>query len=200
MLSACKAIAIGRSAAQIRTIVRLATIAGFGIIETPEKGDAPAPHALICFVLVHEQVGDALLRHVISAIRGGAQEVRFSPIVVLGNDCPFEQVLHFVHLGVDDVISLPEKREVLIQRLCQQLWTEQAYFETNDYFGPDRRRYEAADDGLRTGLVAHTRYDIQRLPDVGTRIVRHQIHSRRVGPPPPPVGSQRGVGLAFARL
>ena len=184
MLSACKAILIGRNELQTRTLLAVATKVGFAIIEAPESGDIPTPRTLISFVLVHEDVGDDLLRAVIKAIRNGDKNVRFSPIIVLGNDCPFETVLQFIHLGVDDVISLPEKREVLIQRFAQQLWSEHAYFETADYFGPDRRRFETAGDGRRTGLAAHARYDIQRLPDVGIRILRHEMFSHRSGPSP----------------
>lgn len=186
MLSACKAILIGRTDHQTRTLLAVATKVGFGIIEAAENGHIPTPRALISFILVHQDVGDDLLLALIKGIRGGNKDVRFSPIVVLGNDCAFEVVLHFIHLGVDDVISLPEKREVLVQQLAQQLWSEHVYFETTDYFGPDRRRFETTGDQRRTGLAAHGRYDIQRLPDVGTRIVRHELFSHRVASSPPP--------------
>lgn len=176
MLPACKAVIIGRDEAQTRSLLAIARKIGFAIIEAPATGDVPTPRTLINFVLVHHQIGDKLLLSTINAIRGGGPDVRFSPIVVIGNDCDFETVLHFVHLGVDDVISLPEKREVLAQRLGQQLWSEQLYIETADYFGPDRRRFEMGGDDRRAGLAGHARYYIQRLPDVGTRIVRHELH------------------------
>jgi hypothetical protein len=130
----------------------------------------------VAFVLVHHGVGEALLDAVTRSIRGGDRQVRFSPIVVIADDCPFETVLRYVHIGVDDVVSLPEKKEVLIQRLGTQLWAEHIYVETADYFGPDRRRLEidSAND-RRMGPSGHARFTIQRLPDIGTRIVRHQI-------------------------
>jgi len=89
--------------------------AGFAITEAPETGDVPTPRGLISFVLVHNQIGAKRLLATIEAIRNGGPEVRFSPIVMIADECDVETVLHFVHLGVDDVISLPEKREVLTQ-------------------------------------------------------------------------------------
>ena len=176
-LSACKAIVIGKTAAQVGFLTSLARKCGFAWIEEPGTGEIPSPKALISFVLVHHKVGDELLGAVVRAIRSGDREVRFSPIVVIAEDGDFEVIVHFVHLGVDDVITLPEKRDVLVQRLSGQLWSEQLYVETESYFGPDRRRLEggAEMDERRVGMAGHARFIIQRIPDYGTKIVRHQI-------------------------
>ena len=74
MLSACKAILIGRNELQTRTLLAVATKVGFAIIEAPESGDIPTPRTLISFVLVHEDVGDDLLRAVIKANSERRQE------------------------------------------------------------------------------------------------------------------------------
>ena len=36
--------------------------------------------------------------------------LRFSPFVLIINDCAYEDIIKYVHLGFDDVISLPERR------------------------------------------------------------------------------------------
>jgi hypothetical protein len=183
MLSACKAITIGKSEPQLRFLEKVARRCGFALIEGTGTGDIPTPKSLISFVLVHHLVGEDILRGVISAIRGGGDDVRFSPIIVLADDCEFETILHYVHMGVDDVISLPEKRDVLIARLAAQLMEEHLYLETADYFGPDRRRLEGGvNDNRRTGTSGHSRLYIRRFPDAGTRIMRHQIFAPASSP------------------
>jgi len=178
MLSACKAIVIGTTAAQVRSLVTMARKCGFTRIEDAGSG-VSQPATPVTYLLVHFRVGDAVLDSIVRAVRKGDRNTRFSPIIVIADDCNFELILHLVDMGVDDVISLPEKRDVLVQRLAGQLWSEQVYVETADYFGPDRRRLEQAShqDERRAGPAGHALYHIQRIPDFGTRIVRHQIFS-----------------------
>jgi len=178
MLSACKAIVIGTTTGQVRSLTAMARKCGFTLIEDPGAG-LPQPKMPVTYMLVHYRVGDAVLDSVIRAIRGGDRNTRFSPIIVIADDCDYELILHLVEMGVDDVISLPEKRDVLVQRLAGQLWSEQLYVETANYFGPDRRRLEQSthDDERRAGPAGHALYHIQRIPDFGTKIVRHQIFS-----------------------
>jgi len=175
-LASCKAVVIGRNADQVRFLTRFAGLCGFALVEGTETGSVPDARTLIRFIIVHHQLGDEVLRAILASVRQGGRDVRFSPVVVIADDCPFETVLHYVELGVDDVISLPEKREILIQRLSTQLYNDQVYVETATYFGPDRRRLQYDQgDPRRKGLAGHGRYVIQRLPDVGTRIVSHHI-------------------------
>lgn len=178
MLSACKAIVIGTTAGQVGSLVAMARRCGFTLIEDAGSG-VPQPKMPITFMFVHYRVGDAVLDSIIRTVRRGDRNTRFSPIIVIANDCDFELILHLVDMGVDDVISLPEKRDVLVQRLAGQLWSEHVYVETAEYFGPDRRRLEqpSHEDERRAGPAGHARYHIQRIPDFGTKIVRHQIFS-----------------------
>jgi hypothetical protein len=178
MLSACKAVVIGTTTGQVRSLVAMARKCGFTLIEDAGSGVAQ-PKTPITYMFVHYRVGDAVLESIIRTVRKGDRNTRFSPIIVIANDCDFELILHLVDMGVDDVISLPEKRDMLVQRLASQLWTEHVYVETTDYFGPDRRRLQppALDEERRSGPAGHAHYHIQRIPDFGTKIVRHQIFS-----------------------
>lgn len=175
-LSSCKALVLGRNAEQVRFLTRFAERCGFALIEGADSPRVPDARTLIRFVIVHHQLGDDALEAILSSVRSGDKDIRFSPVIVIADDCPFETVLHYIQLGVDDVISLPEKREMLIQRLSTQLFNEQTYVETATYFGPDRRRLEYDQgDPRRRGMAGHGRYIVQRLPDVGTKIVSHHI-------------------------
>jgi len=188
MLSACKAIVIGRNDAQVDFLAKTAHRCGFAFVEGVDADQLPPPRALLRFFLVHYLVGDDVLRSVLHEIRRGSVDVRFSPVILIADDCPFESILSYIRLGVDDVISLPEKREVLMQRLASQLNTEHMYVETAEYFGPDRRRMDVdINDSRRRGLAGHGRYYIRRVPDRGIEIIRHEIFTANHDDRDPPI-------------
>jgi hypothetical protein len=55
------------------------------------------------------------------------------------------------------------------------------YYETGNYFGPDRRRMEMdTPDGRRVGLAGHARYHFMRSPDAG--IVKHEVFAAPLRP------------------
>jgi len=176
ILPMCKAIAVGRTSAQTAFMQGVAHKCGFGLVEDTSH-DIPSPDARIAFFLAHYQMGDDLLGKLVQQVRQAPGQTRFSPVILFSDDCSFEQVIKYVHLGFDDVLSLPDKKEMLIQRLNNQLLRQIMYVETADYFGPDRRRLEV--DGYshqrRLGLGGHARYYFRRLPDAGVQIEKHQI-------------------------
>ena len=90
-----------------------------------------------------------------------------------------------LRLGFDDVITLPEKREVIVDRLVGQLNSEHLYIQTDSYLGPDRRRMEfpgAPTDSRRMPDSPHVRLHIRRSVERGVQIVRQEIRGRRVLP------------------
>jgi DNA-binding response OmpR family regulator len=179
MLSACKALVVGKSDSQVEFLTRTAQRCGFAFVESARGAPLPPARTLLRYFLIHYLLGDDALRSILPQIRRGTDEVRFAPVIIIADDPPFERVLEYVQMGVDDVISLPEKREVLVQRLATQLYSEHMYVETADYFGPDRRRMElGVSDSRRVGLAGHGRYFIKRNPDRGVQIVRHEIFAK----------------------
>ena len=176
MLSACQAILFGRTPIQEKFLRSLAQRCGFGHIGG--FGDVTENVAPINFILVHYLLGDELLSGILRAIRSSDSLLRFSPVILIADDCPFERVLAYIELGLDDVISLPENREEIIQRLATQLDTEHTYFETLDYFGPDRRRMRAdAGDDRRKGTAGHSRYRFRRDVSCGIEIIDHEVYA-----------------------
>lgn len=157
MLSACKAIVVAHTPAQEQFLGSLARRCEFGSVEGFGSSRGGSENSLLPFILVHHLVGDELLSRILKVIRGGGDSVRFSPVIAVADDCPFERILSYVELGLDDVISLPEKQPVLVQRLATQLDTEHMYVETAEYFGPDRRRMDVdVADRVPLGTLATT--------------------------------------------
>jgi hypothetical protein len=189
MLQGSHAYVVAQTALQNRSLVKLASRAGFSSVATVLGADAaPLDHdgEHLSFFLLHHQLSEPVMRAVIGAIRNSPNDnVRFAPVILIIDDCPFETVLKFIQFGYDDVIALPEKREELVSRLSNQLNTEVTYFEANDYLGPDRRRMELptdTPDERRTGRHAHTRYTIVRSIDKGVRIARQELHGHAIEP------------------
>lgn len=179
MLSDCRAYAIAPSVAASRTLETLATRSRFGVVHNPfEPGvtqDEPTP---ITYFFVHFHLSDPAMQQVIGQVRGNPEgSMRYSPIILIIDDCPVEVLLKYIEFGFDDVISLPENREVLEGRLAAQLNTEHLYVQTANYLGPDRRRMEFPDhrDDRRVGVSPHMRLTIRRDPRLGTRVVHRQL-------------------------
>jgi PleD family two-component response regulator len=181
VLAACRAFAVAHTEAQNRTLVKLGERAGFGFVGTvlgERRVPIEAARGDVVYFLLHFRLSDDAMRAVIRRIRQSNEDaIRFAPICLIIDDCPFETILKYVRIGFDDVIALPEKREVLVGRLMSQLETEHVYFETADYLGPDRRRMEVSvmHDERRTGTTPFTRLIIHRSVTTGVRLVRREI-------------------------
>ena len=175
MLSACRATIVGRTDSQREFLNRVAIRCGFASVEGAGI-ELTVSNALLRMVLVHRQIGDDVLTTLLRSVRHGAADVRFSPVIVLTDECPFETILGYIRMGVDDVIVLPENKNVLVQRFESQITGTHIYYETAEYFGPDRRRMEMAmPDTRRVGVAGHARYHFLRSPAEGIKIVKHEV-------------------------
>ena len=185
MLSECNAFIVAPSPAEGRQLERMAERVGFGDIVT-----SFAPRVLHhgqTFFILHYQLKDASMRAIIEQVRSSSEaDMRYAPIVLFTDDCPVDRLLGYIKTGFDDVIALPEKREVLEARLGAQLNTDQTSFETDDYLGPDRRRMELPThrDERRTGTTPFAKLIIRRDPSQGVQVLRrHMIgHAQRPQP------------------
>lgn len=156
---------------------------GFGAI----GGAGRALGRRLAFFIVHFQLSEAAMQRVIAEVRGAdSDDTRYAPIILVSDDCPVERLLHYIQLGFDDVIALPEKCEVLESRIAAQLHTDQLYFETDDYLGPDRRRMELPQhrDERRTGMTPFYKLTIRRDPAHGISVVRRQMIGQPLRPGP----------------
>ncbi|MHA6298940.1 hypothetical protein [Devosia sp. CAU 1758] len=182
MLEKCTAQLITRNDAEAQQLDRIARMAGFSRIESlasrSQFDAADKPHR-INFFLAHEGIGTGPLSAILRAVRARDDiNVRFAPVILFAHDIGFETYLGFIRMGFDDVITLPDKLTMIKSRLCNQLSWLQVYFETKDYFGPDRRRMELGPPtGIERSAVphSHVRHEFIRNPSTGIRIERSII-------------------------
>lgn len=211
MLEHCAAHLIGRTGGQIATLQKVAARAGFGQTTAAlqhRQASAKTGPAVLNFFLMHFDFGPELTKMVISRVRSSEdREVRFAPIVMFTKDIPFDAYLKFIKMGFDDVIILPEKRDIIISRLSNQAGSDIEYFETADYFGPDRRRMETEPPkGVERSAIphSHTRHLFRRDPKKGTEILRSivSLPLLRAKPAPAPVNRtpSRSSGLSGQKI
>lgn len=211
MLSLCRAFVIAQTPPQNRSLIKLAEGAGFGFIGTvfgDRRVAIEAQRRDLVFFFLHHQLPDDAKEAVIRRIRESSDDaIRYAPICLVINDCPFETVLKYVQFGFDDVVTLPERREALIGRLMNQIDTDHTYIETADYLGPDRRRMEVAihhRDERRLGEQAYTRLTIHRSLRLGTQVLKREIVGRETRGHAVPVRARAlgavavGIGLRRA--
>lgn len=209
MLELCRAIIVAPTPFDSRALAQVASEAGFGDIasifdDTDSSNGLRYP---VSYFLVHHRLADTDCEDIIDAVRHIERKgLRFSPMVVMLPETSAESVRKFVHMGFDDVISLPQSQVQLIARLGTQLDREIAYFETDDYLGPDRRRMDA-DGAVRRppGVSPHTRLVIRRDPDYGIRVLSRQLRGQQnfqtAKPEAPPQIAPAGlVAAAQARV
>ena len=182
MLEKCTAHLLARTDAQTNTLEQVARASDFGQIRALlsrrqfETSDRPTK---LNFFLAHHGVGRGPLVAILRSVRISTDnEVRFAPVILFSPDVAFETYLDLIRMGFDDVITLPEKPQMIVSRLSNQVEREQLYFETSDYFGPDRRRMELGPPpGIERSETAHshTQHVFRRNADVGVHIVRSVV-------------------------
>jgi CheY-like chemotaxis protein len=202
MLEQCHAYVVGKDEEHDYELMKAAASLGFTTSSKLFRKGLPQvsrSRTRLSFFLVHHHLEDASVRSLVARIRRDpSDQIRFAPLILFTHDGPFEVVLRYIRFGFDDVIALPERRDLVAGRLASQLEQEFTYFETADYFGPDRRRMErpgAEPDERRSGGHPHTRHTIIRSVDRGVRVLRVetlndnrealQRDTRRPRPPSP---------------
>jgi hypothetical protein len=171
------------------SLLNLAERAGFGFVGSvlgDRRVAIVAERRDVVYFLVHYRLSDAAMASIVKILRSGPDDaVRYAPIVLVIDDCPYETILKYVQFGYDDIITLPEKREMIVDRLLKQINSEQLYVETDDYLGPDRRRMEVklpGQESRRGDDTPHTRLTIERTLEHGVRVLRRQFAGQRPRP------------------
>lgn len=187
MLEHCTAHLLARTDAQINTLEQVARASHFGQIRAVlsrrqfETSDRPTK---LNFFLAHHGVNTGPLTAILRSVRASADnEVRFAPVILFSPDIEFGAYLDLIKMGFDDVITLPEKPPMIVARLSTQVDKELVYFETKDYFGPDRRRMELGPPaGIDRSATphSHTQHVFRRNVYTGMEILRAVIKLPRV--------------------
>lgn len=181
MLDQTTALIAASDAGKRDELLELAANIGFGVILSADRGGDVRPVGPITFFFLHHDDPPGRKRSVLHTLRVSRDDnLRFAPVIVAGHRLTLDTAKRYAQDGFDDVISLPASIESTRARLAEQLAQPRIYFETADYFGPDRRRHETRP---RFGAKAYVVWHFQRDPSTGTRVRL----ARMAGPPNMPV-------------
>lgn len=187
MFEHCRAFVFASHPHDSRVLELIAHHLGFGEVASGLGDSATGTsRAAVTYLFVDYQLPDDVLQDVIEAVRSErSTTLCYSPIILFTDECGPDMARRYVHMGFDDVIGLPEQRDVLAERLSAQLHSRQVYFDTEGYFGPDRRRLDHGSE-LRVGISPYTRLVFQRDPRHGIRVLERQQRGHRFRPRPSP--------------
>ena len=107
------------------------------------------------------------------------RRVRVSPLIYFAESPSAQSIRACVHMGFDDIITLPFTRDRLTERLLRQLDTNLTYFETGGYFGPERRGRLPADAMTAASRRGghYRRIEIVRSLTNGVTVIRDEAHA-----------------------
>ena len=116
----------------------------------------------------------------ISEIRNCQQlRVRFAPLICFVETPSKEIIISCVNAGFDDILTLPWSRTKFQERLSKQINTKNIYFETDNYLGPDRRRFSKNPKERGAGAPAagygFRQYEFVRNNHLGIQIMNDRV-------------------------
>lgn len=161
------------SGAGTPALTKLAEALGFTSIfafadrSTAEKQSARTP--LVFFLCA--AVGDLKsLKAMADGIRNSrADAIRFAPLIYFARNPGLDTIRACIQMGFDDVIAVPFG-DAVQQRILRQVGHTQVYYETETYFGPDRRDRNAARD-TTADTSQFRRYEIMRSAEKGIDVL-----------------------------
>ncbi|MCZ4273767.1 hypothetical protein [Maritalea porphyrae] len=145
-------------------------------------------HINYCFFSQSSQV--VQIRAAINAIRTYKDDdVRFSPIILMAKEISKEELRQYIGIGFDDIVQFPCTFDMLRTRAKRQLNNVIKYYETADYFGPDRRNFfgsQTQQHEKRNGLAPYKCLSVRRDVFKGVEVVDVFDHK-------PPAFAQDGL-------
>jgi PleD family two-component response regulator len=118
------------------------------------------------------------LKPMADAIRfSPTRRIRFSPLVYFANSPSVEEIRSCINMGFDDIIALPCPPRMLAERVARQIGQLCIYYETSNYFGPDRRGRIEADlgDPRRGNGTQFRRIEIMRTFETGVDVIKDDM-------------------------
>jgi DNA-binding response OmpR family regulator len=106
--------------------------------------------------------------------------LRFLPMIVIAESCDTQKLIQFIQLGCDDIITMPITAASILARIKHQIDAPKDYFQTESYFGPDRRQHAIIKNKSHSGRGKGDHYFrhflIQRHAVRGTSILSSEVH------------------------
>ncbi len=142
-----------------------------------EKAERQARQTPVCFFMFNSQMDSNEIRDKAHKIRfSRSRQVRFSPMVCFVESPDPSLISMCLQTGFDDILAPPYSAKRVAPRLAAQVERRLVYYQTADYFGPDRRISHFAgnntinhSDKAKEG--AHRRIEITRSFDSEINIV-----------------------------
>ena len=104
------------------------------------QAEQQANRTPVCFFLFAAVADVETLRGVAEAIRFcPSRRVRFSPLIYFSESPSVETITRCINMGFDDIITMRFTRARVLERIDRQIGQSHIYYETQGYFGPDRR-------------------------------------------------------------
>ena len=105
---------------------------------------------------------------------GPQDAVRFAPLIYFARHPALDTIRACISMGFDDVIALPFG-EGVSDRILRQIGRLHVYYETETYFGPDRRDRTAATREATPDAGQFRRYEIMRSPEKGIDVLHNDF-------------------------
>ena len=135
----------------------------------------------ICFFLFGQIDDFSKLSEILHPIRiCKRHNVRFFPIIHFCNNPSPEIIKQYIVNGFDDIITGLVDDKSINKRLNKHLNNMMIYYETAQFFGPDRRRIvenEQIKKAPARGVEKCVQYSFIRDPKIGVKIVNKVIEA-----------------------
>ena len=162
------------SGAGTPALIELARTLGFAKIaafESRSAAESQSAQTPLLFFFCAAVADLKSLKATADSIRRSRSEVvRFAPLIYFARNPGLDTIRVCIQMGFDDVIALPLNGSVN-DRIMRQVGRTQVYYETDTYFGPDRRDRAAADRDARHEAGNFRRYEILRSAEKGVAVL-----------------------------
>jgi hypothetical protein len=168
----------GGSGAALRDMARKVGFEAVHAYSTVEAAEQQAQTTPLIYFLFAAAKNLAAVKRVAEDVRSsGNPQVRFSPMIYFAETPSLDAIRTCINIGFDDVITLPFTMSRVVERLTRQLEQKLVYFQTDTYFGPDRRgRLEDEAEPSRRGEGGqYRRMEIVRSPLSGISVLSDEM-------------------------
>lgn len=128
----------------------------------------------VTYCVFDDRLGYDILSGLVKTIRSiTSNNLRFAPLILVCSKAIGNNAGKLGRLLFDDVLESETTNRTLAKRLTKHLGNRVAYFETDDFFGPDREENDPRTSRrLRVNLKEdqYKRYTVIRDPHLGIRV------------------------------
>lgn len=191
------AFVVGPMDGPCQAIIQLCQDLGFATTSHyvgPDQVEAQSRRTPVCFFLVSSATRKSAISEFVTDIRHHRDRaLRFSPLLFLCEDPSSRTISFCVQAGFDDIVAPPFTAPRLAERVKAQLNTPMTYFETETYFGPDRRRkreFSPLFPEQRGASTPVRQFEVRRDLRHGIQVTTSRNTTLQAGKPTAPVGHQ----------